>query len=172
MKKIILSALCASTLLFASFDNLATFKADFTQSITDDKNKVLHYEGSLVAAKPQNVLWSYVKPVKKDVYINDNNVIVVEPELEQAIFKRIQSKFDFFNIIKNSKQLDKNTYIATYNNKDFLIQTKGNMIESISYVDEFENKVKILFNNQKENEKVDSEIFKPKIPADFDIIKD
>ena len=46
------------------------------------------------------------------------------------------------------------------------------MIETISYLDEFENSVKIVFTHQKQNEVIDPEVFMPKIPIDFDVIRD
>ncbi len=171
MKKILLIAILA-TEIFAFFDNITTFEADFIQSVTDEKKKVLTYNGSLIASKPQNALWRYTSPVNKDVYINRFNVTIIEPEIEQAIIKRIESNFDFFQMIKNAKKIDKNTFIAKYGSNDFLIKTKNKFIESISYVDEFENSVKILFSKQKQNSEIDKELFIPSIPVDFDIIRD
>ena len=95
------------TLSFASFDSINSFEADFTQSVTDDKNKSLIYSGHIVASKPQNALWNYLKPIKKDVFINRFEVTVIEPEIEQVIIRRIESNFDFFNMIENAKKLIK-----------------------------------------------------------------
>ncbi|WP_373035306.1 LolA-like outer membrane lipoprotein chaperone [Sulfurimonas sp.] len=167
-----LTLLLSYTLSFASFDAINTFQADFTQSVTDDKDKSLVYEGHVVASKPQNAVWNYTKPIKKDVYINRYNVTVVEPEIEQVIVRRIESNFDFFNMIQNAKKIEKDVYEARYKESKFTITTKNRLIESISYIDEFENKVKILFENQKQNEDVNVELFIPKYPLEFDIVRD
>jgi outer membrane lipoprotein carrier protein len=158
--------------LFASLEQITSFEADFTQSITDEKEKVLIYHGSIIALKPQNAKWSYTKPVHKDVYINNFKVTIVEPEIEQVIVRRLESNFDFFKIISNAKKIDENVYVAYYRDSKFSIVKNGNLIESISYLDEFENKVKITFENQKQNHDIDKSLFIPKYPLEFDIIKD
>lgn len=170
--KHILILLIAFTLSFASLDEINSFEADFTQSVTDENNKVLSYSGSIMAAKPQNVMWDYEKPIKKNVYINTESVTIVEPEIEQVIIKEIESNFNFFNMIKNAKKTKENTFVATYKESVFTITTKNSFIKSISYTDEFENRVVITFDNQKQNESINSNVFIPKIPTDFDIIRD
>lgn len=171
MKKLLLATFI-SVQLFASLQELTSFEADFSQSITDEKEKILTYHGRITALKPQNARWSYIKPIKKDVFINDFKVTIVEPEIEQVIIKRIESNFDFFKIISSAKKIDQNTYVAFYRETKFTIVKKNSLIESISYLDEFENSVKITFENQKQNHTIDESIFIPKYPMEFDIIKD
>jgi len=161
-----------TTQIFAIVNNLNTFQADFIQTITDEKNKVLTYTGKISASKTQNALWRYIKPVAKNIYINKVSIIIVEPEIEQAIIRKITSDFDFFNIIKNAKRVDENHFLAKFENKTYNIKIENNLIESISYIDQFENKVKILFSNQLQNKHIDKNIFIPKIPLEFDIIRD
>jgi len=170
--KYFLLILISTIHLFASFDTITSFEAEFTQSITDDKNKILVYNGKIVALKPQNARWSYLKPVKKEVYINNFEVTIVESEIEQVIIKRLESNFDFFKIISNAKEIEKNIYTATYKDTKFTIMKSNSLIESISYLDEFENKVKITFKNQKQNKEVDINNFIPVFPLEFDIIRD
>ncbi len=153
-------------------DNINSFKADFIQSVTDDKNVSLTYSGQISASKPQNAIWNYLKPIKKDVYINQYRVIVVEPEIEQVIIRKIKSNFDFFLMIKNAVKIDKNKYEANYKESKFIIIIENNLIKTISYKDEFENDVKISFKNQKQNIKIDEEVFVAKYPLEFDIIRD
>jgi len=158
--------------LFASLEDIVSFEADFTQSITDEKNKTINYYGHIVASKPQNARWSYIKPVKKEVYINDFEVTIVEPDIEQVIIRKIESNFDFFKMISNAKEIETNRYVAYYRESKFTIVIKGRLIESISYLDEFENSVKIVFKNQKQNQSINKAIFKPSFSAEFDIIRD
>lgn len=160
------------TFSFASLNHIYSFEADFTQNITDEKNKVLTYNGHLIASKPLYALWRYIKPVKKDIYINSYNVTIIEPEIEQVIVKRIESKFDFFSIVESAREIKKDVYQAFYRESKFTITSKNGFIESISYLDEFDNKVKILFTNQKQNMEIDNSTFVPKIPSEFDLIKD
>ena len=170
--KHIFTLLLSFTLSFASFDTLNTFQADFTQSVTDDKNESLIYKGHITASKPQNALWEYTTPIKKDVYINRFSVTLIEPEIEQVIIRKIESNFDFFSMVRNAKKIENNKYIANYKESEFIIITKNSLIKSISYVDEFDNKVKIVFENQKQNEKVNPELFVPRYPLEFDVIRD
>lgn len=170
--KYLFLAILISAQLFASLEEITSFEADFTQSITDEKDKTLIYSGHIVALKPQNVKWSYKEPVKKDVYINRFEVTVVEPEIEQVIIRRIESNFDFFKIISNAKKIEENKYLAYYRDSKFTIIKNKSFIESISYLDEFENRVKITFKNQKQNQNIDETVFKPIFPLEFDIIRD
>ncbi len=158
--------------LFASLDTIVSFDADFVQSITDDKDKTISYNGHILATKPQNARWSYFKPVKKEVYINDYEVTIVEPEIEQVVIRKIESNFDFFKMIANAKESSKDNYTATYGETFFKIKKNDNLIESISYLDEFENRVTIIFKNQKQNQSINKSLFTPIYPLEFDIIRD
>ncbi|MCF6310047.1 MAG: LolA-like outer membrane lipoprotein chaperone [Sulfurimonas sp.] len=170
--KYLLIAILLISQAFASLEQINSFEADFSQSITDDKNKVLVYNGHVIASKPQNAKWSYYKPVKKDVYINKFEVVVVEPEIEQVIVRRVESKLDFFKMISKAKEIEKNVYSANFKDSKFTIVQSNNAIESISYIDEFENRVKIVFKNIKQNHNIDLKIFTPIFPLYYDIIRD
>lgn len=170
--KLLLSLVLCSSIGFASLNSINSFKADFIQSVTDDKNSTLLYSGNLAAQKPQNALWHYISPIEKDVYINKYSVTIIEPEIEQVIIRKIETKFDFFNMIQNAKKVALNTYQAQYQNKKFTIKMKNNFIEEILYSDDFENKVSIVFTNQKQNINIEDEKFVAKYPVDFDIIRD
>jgi len=99
-------------------------------------------------------------------------VVIVEPEIEQAIVKVIQNDFDFFSMIKNAKEIEKDVYSATFKESKFIIKLKLKKIESISYIDEFENSVIITFTKQIQNREIDVKIFKATIPMEYDIIRD
>jgi outer membrane lipoprotein carrier protein len=96
---------------------------------------------------------------------------MVEPDLEQAIIKRIDSNFDFFSLLSTAKKINDNKYIARYNNTTFFIIIDNSKIKSILYKDEFDNNVKIDFTNQIENKKMNKKAFEPIIPEDYDIIR-
>ncbi len=161
-----------SSCAFAEITDLTSFQANFEQSITDEKNKKIIYKGTIEASHPRYALWTYSNPIKKTVYVLRNKVIMVEPDLEQAIIKTINSNFDFFSLLKSAKEIKKDIYKATFENIEYTIHTKGLEIESINYVDEFENRVNIVFKDQKVNEKIDLNIFNPYIPMEYDIIRD
>lgn len=170
--KIITLVLLLSLQLFASLNNIKSFDADFIQKITDDKNKVLTYKGHVIASKPQDALWKYTSPVEKYVYITRYEVTIVEPEIEQVIIRKVSNDFDFFKMIKNAEKIEKDIYKASYKDTIFTISTKDNLITSISYLDDFENKVNITFSNQEQNIDIDKKLFRAKFPLDYDIIRD
>lgn len=168
----ILIPLALFSLSFASIENISSFKADFVQSVTDEKNKVLHYNGNVIALKPQNALWKYSKPVTKDVYMSPQTIVIIEPEIEQVIIRKVESNFDFFNMISHAKKIGENRYETSFQNTKFNIKTKNEVVQSITYKDEFENKIEIVFTNQTQNEAVDKDIFIPKIPEGYDVVTD
>ncbi len=170
--KQILFLLITFTLATSSVLDMSSFEADFNQIITDDKGKKLSYSGHIVASKPQYALWSYKKPVEKSVYITPSHVTVVEPEIEQAIIRRIASDFDFFNMIQKAKKKTDKIYIATLNESKYTIKLENSIIKSISYLDEFENRVNIVFSNQTKNNIISEDIFRAKFPVEYDIIRD
>ena len=159
------------TSLFSDAINLDSFSANFTQTITDEKGKLLIYKGSLKAKKPQYAAWNYTSPVEKNVYINANKITIVEPELEQVIIKSIENKFDFFSMIKDAKKIAENLYVTHYRDTEFKIKIENSLIESITYRDEFENEIVILFTDQLQNGNIDLEEFTASYPLNYDIIR-
>lgn len=155
----------------ADIIDISFFEADFTQEIIDDKGKALRYDGHVKAAKPQSSLWQYIHPVEKNIYINKSEVVIVEPELEQVILKKISNDFDILSLIKNAKKINNHTYIANFNGAEFQIIITDSVIGSLTYKDEFENSVKIIFTNQKQNITIPASEFTPRIPTQYDIIR-
>jgi outer membrane lipoprotein carrier protein len=171
MKKILIATVFTIK-CFASFHTINQFEADFTQKIIDDNNKTIVYKGHIQASKPQFALWKYTNPIQKQIYIMDNRVIIIEPELEQAIYKKMDASFNFFTMINNAKKITKNVYEARFREKRFFIVTDDNTIKSITYHDDFDNKIIIEFKNEVINRKIPQEVFEAVIPNDFDVIRE
>ncbi|WP_345991235.1 LolA-like outer membrane lipoprotein chaperone [Sulfurimonas sp. HSL-1716] len=167
-KTIALSLLYAN--LFGFADNLNTFSAHFVQTVVDDKNTTIRYSGDIKAKRPNMAMWNYVEPIKKEIYINNEDLIIIEPEIEQVILKKVGNTIAFFEMLKHAKKIDNEHYTADYENMKLHIRIKGEKILSITYFDELENKVTIIFSDQVENKDIDDKEFKAKIPADFDVI--
>ncbi len=170
--RILFIALFVLSPLFAISENTDTMKADFVQTITDDKNSTITYKGNMFAKRPNMALWHYKEPVEKSVYITAESVTIVEPELEQAIIKRLGNSIDILAILSSAKRDTKNSYSVFYDNKRYDVLMQDKMIKSISYTDAFDNIVKIVFTAQQINKNIDDSRFRADIPADFDIIKD
>ncbi|MEN4045187.1 LolA-like outer membrane lipoprotein chaperone [Sulfurimonas sp. NWX367] len=171
MKRIILAALLITS-GYASIKNINSFEADFLQRIVDDKGVKITYTGHVTASKPRYALWQYTKPVQKSVYILQNKIVVIEPELEQVIIKHLNGDFDLFKIIHNAKEIAKGSYLANFQNKEYIIKTENSIIKSISYKDELENDIKIVFKNQEVNKKISQDKYVPDIPDEYDIVSE
>lgn len=171
MKHIIILAFLLSS-LFAFGENIQSFEADFVQTIIDEENKTLKYTGKIYSKRPSFVLWHYEEPVNKKIYIKGKRAIIVEPELEQVVIKNLRSEIDFFTILSKAQKIDNSHYKAHYKDIEFILQEENGVIKALSYTDQLENKVSIIFSSQKQNSTIDDDIFIAKVPTDFDIIKE
>lgn len=157
--------------LFAFGESMQSFEADFIQTITDEENKVLTYRGKIHSKRPDLVLWNYMDPINKKIYLSKIRAVIVEPDLEQAIVKKLQGEIDFFGILASAKAVDNTHYKARYKEIEFILQEKNGIIQSLSYTDKLENKVLITFSKQKQNRPLEETLFIPKIPEDYDIVR-
>jgi outer membrane lipoprotein carrier protein len=148
-----------------------TFKSDFTQNITNPSGKTITYSGDIVANDNNMYIWTYNEPIVKQVYIIQNDVIINEPELEQTIYTTLNTQINLFQLIKEAKQISQHEYISIFNEIEYTLYLKDDLLQSIAYKDEIDNKVSIIFKNQQINQKIDSKIFLFDPNPNFDIIK-
>ena len=170
--RLFLITLLSVTSLFGFFDSVSTFSADFEQRITDDQNKSIVYKGHIQTKRPNMALWNYVTPVEKQIYIREYKVVIIEPDLEQAIIKKVRNDIDLFTILTSAISIGNDHYEAHYRDMKFLITMEKDLIQSISYEDVFQNRVVILFSGQSINKAIDDTVFKAMIPSDYDILRD
>ena len=168
----LLIALFTITSLFAIGEETNTMQADFTQTITDDKNKTITYKGDMMVKRPSLALWHYKDPIEKRVYITAHKATIIEPELEQAIIKKLDNSIDILAILASAKKESKDHYNAVYNDKTYHIKMIKRQIHSITYSDTFDNTVKITFTKQQINKNISDSKFSAVIPVDYDLIKD
>jgi len=170
--RLLLIALLSVAPLFALGEKSTTMQANFIQTITDDKNSTITYEGTMSAKRPNMAMWHYLKPVDKSIYITANEVTIVEPELEQAIIKHLANTIDILAILASAKKVGKNSYLALYGDKEYQVHIRNDIIENITFQDAFDNTVQIIFSKQKINKKILNSVYEAVIPEDFDIIED
>ncbi len=170
--RIILLFLSTISFLFAAFDNLSTFEADFKQILINDQKSKITYTGKLYADKNEKALWIYKTPVNKKIYYNQKSVVIIEPDLEQAIISKLDKVPNVLNILQNAKKIKKNIYEATCCKNRYKIYLKNNIISKITYKDKMQNQVEIIFLNQKVNKKISPSTFAYKIPQGYDILKE
>ena len=158
------------TSLFAFGESIQSFEAEFKQTITD---KVLSYEGKMYTKRPSFVLWNYTKPERaaKKLYLSETRAVLVQPMLEQATITRISNEMNFFEILTSAKPVDQTHYKARYKDIDFILLEENGIIISLSYQDELENDILITFSKQRQNRPIEDSLFTPKIPKEYDIIR-
>jgi len=171
MKFLFLSIFIVS-INFASLIDIKSFEADFKQIITDEKGEKLTYNGHIMATSPQYAVWKYTSPIEKTMYIKPNLITIVEPELEQVIIKKIPSYFDFFTIMKHATKISSIRYETFVKDVKYTIYTEKELIKSVSYYDEFENFVQIIFEKQVQNREFSKVVFQASYPDDYDVISE
>ncbi|MCB4760096.1 MAG: LolA-like outer membrane lipoprotein chaperone [Sulfurovum sp.] len=149
------------------------FKAAFVQTITNPKQKVIHYRGSVVYSENNLFKWSYVEPTKKEVCTNGKEILVVDHDLEQISVYQIDKGFDLIQILKSARLYKKYIYVTQYEGKNYTIKlnNKG-QLQSVLYYDDLDNKVQILFTKIKYGKgKLPALVIRCSYSADYDIIK-
>jgi len=172
MKPLLILSIFISS-LFAFGENLQSFEAHFVQTITDETGKVLTYKGKMQTKRPNFVLWDYTYPQRaaKKLYMNEKRAVLVQPMLEQATISKVRSGMNFFKILTSAKRVNDTHYEASYRNIDFTLKEENGVIISLSYQDELENNILIVFSKQRQNRPIEDSVFVPKVPKDYDIIR-
>jgi len=172
-KRVFLFLTVLSTTAFATgIDNLKSFESDFRQTIVNDQNAHIIYRGKLYAKKDKNqALWVYTSPIEKKIYYSSGKVVIIEPELEQAIFAKLDKVPNILTLLKKAKKIGDERYVTTFNNIRYIITMKKGVLQQITYTDELHNKITILFENQKSNKNIPDKRFAYQIPADYDILE-
>jgi len=173
--RLILLILIVNIVAFSASITLPeNFQAKFTQKITNPKKKVINYSGKVSFSDKSLLKWEYIKPTKKEVCTNGEDLIVVDHDLEQVSNYRIDKGFDLSKILKKAKAVKdrKTVYLAKYEGKNYTIQTdaKGRL-SRVAYFDDLENTVLIIFTKMKYGKgKLKASSMKCNYPKDYDII--
>ena len=158
------------TTVFAKIE-ISSFESDFKQTVKDETGKTIKYFGKLYFKKPLKVLWKYKKPIKKEIYIVDDRVVIIEPELEQITITHFGETKNIIDILNKAKYVDKNRYEAIYHKQKFYIFLDDKKkLKKIRFKDKLENEVEIIFLKPKQNIDLDDSIFKYKTDPSFDIV--
>jgi len=169
--KIILLLSTLSLSLMAGITDISSLYSRFEQFITNEQSKVIIYKGEVFAQKKgSKALWKYVTPIQKRIYFTDNKVIMIEPELEQAIITKLHKAPDILKILKNARKIQKGLYEAKCCENTYKISFEGRLIRNIDYTDKIGNHVVITFLKPTQNKKLNPKIFNYHIPKDYDII--
>ncbi len=172
IKKLLSVALLMAISLKANIYNLSSLESNFRQSITNDQNAKIVYYGKMYAKRENNqALWKYTSPINKNIYYKSGQLIIIEPELEQVIYAKMNKVPNILTILDNAIQIGENRLQTSFNNIKYNITMNGNKIEKIEYKDEMENRVRIVFTNENVNHEIDNSTFNFTIPEDYDILE-
>lgn len=170
----LLSIIFGFTFLSAYGENLNSFEAKFIQTTYQGKEKII-YQGSLIAKRPHMAKWIYTLPLKKEIYLNENMVLVYEPALFQATISKLDQNIDFFSIIKQAKLESSTQNISIYGAKigDTLyhLEIKDDLPYRIIYNDALDNRVEVQFSLQKINIQMPDSTFIFHPPEGIDFIE-
>jgi len=164
------------------------FKTDFEQTITNDKGKVIKYNGNVLFVNQKDTLanaegnpvtysrslfkWSYTSPTQKEVCTDGIQLIVVDHDLEQVSTYLIDDGINLEEILKVAKKLSTTSYQATYKDVEYLITLdEKEQLKQIVYVDNLDNNVKIIFINMNYATAVEMNQLDCNAPATYDTIK-
>lgn len=167
MKKILFfTEICVS--LFANPLEFQTLASNFTQSVQSD-GKTINYEGNFLATR-QKALWQYKKPNIKNIYFSSTKVVVIEPDLEQAILTNLKNTPNLTAILASAKPNSRGIYEAKLDGITYNIEVKNDLPSAIYYTDKLDNKVTIKLKNLTKNPQINENLLTPVIPKNYDIV--
>ena len=168
MKKVLLTISIFTIFLNAGITLPDNFESSFKQTITNDKGKVIKYSGRVYFKADRETFlnrfnqsevlssklfkWIYSSPTKKDVCSDGTQIIIIDHDLEQISKYLIDDGLDLEKVLTVAQKISNKDYKALYKNIEYLITLdSNNQLSKIFYVDNLDNKVKIVFLNMKYN---------------------
>jgi len=186
--RLFISLLVLSLTLYANISLPQNFQTDFHQTITNDKGKVIKYDGTVFFKNLEEIYtnelgeksshsrsifkWSYTTPTQKEVCTDGTNLIVVDHDLEQVSSYMIDDGINLEEILKITKKISKSDYQASYKEIEYLISLdEKEQLKQIVYVDNLDNAVKIIFKNMNYNTTINENALECNSPSAYDVIK-
>ncbi|MBN2964195.1 outer-membrane lipoprotein carrier protein LolA [Sulfurospirillum sp. T05] len=146
-----------------------TLSSTFKQTLSSPEGTTIVYHGTLHANAHNQALWSYTQPIEKQIYFNDTAVLIVEPELEQAISTSLETTQNLALFLQEAS--GKKTHTVEHEGVVYTITFQDNLPYTVTYQDVLENNVVIEFSNVELNEPLPLDIFLPHVPSHFDKIR-
>ncbi len=144
----LLIILIVTTLLNAEGIHIpVSFSGTFTQQVKNSKGKIIRYKGVVYFNAPSESKWIYKYPTKKEVCSSGNRLVVIDHDLEQVSYYKINKGFNLSKVLKQAKHYKGRTYTTKYGDTLYtIILNKKGEIEQIAYKDNLDNIVNIMFN--------------------------
>lgn len=173
--------------------NIQTFRADFTQTITDKNAKqVQHSVGHMALQRPGKFRWEVTKPIAQLVVTNGARLWIYDPDLEQVTIRLLTKEVgdspamllsntntalekDFLIKGINSTSSALQWFLLTPKNKNSMFaQIKfgfmKNQIREMVLQDHLGHTTAVEFYNINVNPRLSSSLFSFKPPSKVDII--
>ncbi len=160
-----------STAIFANIKSFDSFSAEFNQAITNGEKQTISYSGVLYIKNQNMALWKYKKPIDKSIYIKDGSVVVIDRDLEQVIFSKLEKNLNIVELLKEAKEITSNHLQKEQDGVIYNMFLENGELRRVEYIDSLENITVIKFLNVELNKLHDDSIFTPTIPRDYDVIK-
>lgn len=186
--RLIISLLALSLTVSANIALPQNFKTDFHQTITNEKGKVIKYDGKVIFQNMEQQYsdligqevtstrslfkWSYTSPTQKEVCTDGTQLIVVDHDLEQVSSYMMDNGINLKEILTIARKISEKDYQATYKEVEYLISLdEKEQLNQIVYVDNLDNAVKILFKNMNYDTIVNQNDLDCNVPDAYDVIK-
>ncbi len=156
-----------------SLENIKSMQAEFKQQVKGERGAIpVVYEG-IMYAMDNKIRWHYNKPLNKDVYLEDNVAYIYEPQLNQVTIGSLKENVDFIKILKRVKKIKgkADLYETTIDNVKYVLSMRDNKPYTLSYKDELDNQVVILFSNVEMNKYINQDTFVFIPPKDVEYIE-
>jgi outer membrane lipoprotein carrier protein len=166
------------TLFLNANDNLLkSIYSDFTQTIKSVENDTIKYSGNFQAMNDganNFALWNYKTPIVKTIYFINNDIVILEPDLEQAVITSVAEMPNISQILSeavNANKLTNKTIITNINDINYTISFQNDIPIKIAYTDALDNKIEIFLRNTLLNINIDKLTFKANIPPNYDVVR-
>ena len=179
--------------LQATYKDVKDITLDFTQKSAIEGFEEKVFEGRLYLKKTEQVRWDYLRPVKQNIYISGNRVILYLPEERQAIVQTLSGHPDAepaMGLLSNIEKWNDLFFIRGDGEEgDFFkielrpktmfliekvqvrIHKKTYYISALTLFEKSGNQVSFKFSNIKTNSGLKDSLFDFKIPKGTEILE-
>jgi outer membrane lipoprotein carrier protein len=181
----------ARTQLNGFSQGVRTLQGKFQQSLSDERGTVKdRSSGEVALMAPRQFRWDVLKPFKQHVVADGNAVWVHDVELEQVNVRpqsfdeansplAVLLDLQMLDVEFRSKEMGEKNGVETLRlyakskNPDFKhcdLAFKGNLLQSMTLLDNFGQRTLIEFSGWRKNPKLDAKLFSFKPPAGVDVV--
>ena len=167
--------------------NYESFAASFNTESRDDLNVVLSEQSGIIRLiKPDKFLWRTDKPDEQIILVQNDDVTVYDPLLEQVTYLKLQdlSGADVFQILMNPASLNKSDLTITGREDLYIIRSESEQaifaeinilvdhgkLKEIVVHDVFGGFTRFTFSDVSINTEISKEEFEIEIPQGTDVV--